>query len=148
MNDFDLVKQIIAGDETAFKCFFEVNRRIVINTCFKFVNFKEITEDITQEFFIEVYRSIKHFKGSSQLSTWIYCIAVTKSIDYLRARKSQKRFALFKNLITHDEEGSQVPDEKNLNPSRELERGDRLKIIKIRFPKTKESHLLLAMLKI
>ena len=129
MIDSELVKLIVDGDKTAFREVFIQNRRIVINACYKFVNNKEIAEDLTQDVFVEVYRSISQFKGGSQLSTWIYRIAVTKSIDYLRAQKSQKRFALIKSLITNDDEENQIPDEKSMSPTKEMERADRLRII-------------------
>jgi RNA polymerase sigma-70 factor (ECF subfamily) len=49
------------------------------------------TEDVSQEVFIEVFQSIKSFRGDSKLSTWIFRIAVTESLDAIRKRNRKKR---------------------------------------------------------
>ncbi len=63
----------------------------VINICYSYTNNIADAEDISQEVFVEVYRSIDQFKMQSSLSTWIYRIASNKSIDYLRKQKRIKR---------------------------------------------------------
>lgn len=52
-------------------------------------------EDITQEVFITVFRSVLSFNGKSALSTWIYRITVNKCLDHLRAQGRQKRQGVF-----------------------------------------------------
>lgn len=47
----------------------------------------EDAEDILQETFINVYRSLEGFKGESQLFTWLYRIATNESLQFLRRRK-------------------------------------------------------------
>ena len=59
-------------------------------------------EDIAQEVFIQVYRSIQNFKGESLLSTWIYRITITKSLDHLRSKKRKKRFGFLSSLFGDD----------------------------------------------
>ncbi len=44
-------------------------------------------EDVAQEVFIAVHEHIRSFRGDAKLSTWIYRIAITKSLDALRKRK-------------------------------------------------------------
>ena len=43
-------------------------------------------EDLTQEVFLKISRSLKNFKGDSQISTWIYRIATNTALDRLRCR--------------------------------------------------------------
>jgi RNA polymerase sigma factor (sigma-70 family) len=76
----------------------------VFNTCLSYVLNTEDAEDITQEVFIEIYRSLDKFKQEANISTWIYRITVNKSLDFLRRKKSKKRFAFFSNLF-HEETG-------------------------------------------
>ena len=64
----------------------------VRNTCFRYVNNIEDADDIAQEVFIQVYESMNHFREESQISTWVYRIAVNKSLDFLRSKKTKKTF--------------------------------------------------------
>jgi RNA polymerase sigma-70 factor (ECF subfamily) len=60
-------------------------------------------KDISQEVFIEVYQSISSFRQNSALSTWIYRIAVTKSLDEIRKRKRKKRIMDVGKMLHLDE---------------------------------------------
>ncbi len=129
MHELELVNLVISGDEGAFRTVFEQSQRMVINTCYRFVNNKEAAEDLTQDVFVEVFRSIKNFKGGSKLSTWIYRIAITKSIDYLRTQKRKKRFAFLKSLPDNDEPEEQIVNNDSINPEKEMENKDRIRIL-------------------
>ena len=59
----------------------------------------EDAEDIAQEVFIQVFHSINQFKGDCKLSTWLYRITLTKSLDFLRSKKRKKRFGFMKSLF-------------------------------------------------
>jgi RNA polymerase sigma-70 factor (ECF subfamily) len=71
----------------------------VYNSCIGILQNAQDAEDITQEVFVEVYRSVETFKGESKLSTWIYRIAITKSLDHLRSKKRKKRFGFMTSLF-------------------------------------------------
>ncbi|MBN1633976.1 MAG: RNA polymerase sigma factor [Ignavibacteria bacterium] len=85
--------------------------------CIGFLKNREEAEDVSQEVFIEVYRSLKNFKGECALSTWIYHIATSKSIDNIRKKNRKKRFALFNRNIEPDEteyhNGTEYDAERN-----------------------------------
>ena len=81
MQENELVNRLKNGDEEAFRIIFNDNQKKVINACYRLVNDIDTAEDLTQEVFIKVYSSISQFRGESQLSTWIYRIAITKSLD-------------------------------------------------------------------
>jgi RNA polymerase sigma-70 factor (ECF subfamily) len=57
-------------------------------------NYKD-TEDLTQEVFITVFKSIHQFIGELKISTWIYKIAVVKSLEYIWMKKHEKQFVFF-----------------------------------------------------
>ncbi len=59
-------------------------------------------EDIAQEVFVTVYRSILSFNEKSSVSTWIYRITVNKSLDHLRAASRQKRQSLLGRMFGGD----------------------------------------------
>ena len=66
----------------AFKKLVENYQDMVFNTALGIVQNAEDAEDVAQEVFIQVYRSIDQFKGDSRLSTWMYRITTTKALDH------------------------------------------------------------------
>lgn len=115
MEAVDLLEKLKAGDETAFNELVGLYSNRVINTCYKFLLDKEDAEDISQEVFIEVFLSIKSFRADAKLSTWIYRIAVTKSLDEIKRRKRKKRITSLGKILHMDEvanwiAGGTMPD--------------------------------------
>lgn len=86
----DLLKQ---GNKEAFCELVKANRKMVFNICYRFLLNKEDAEDISQEVFIEVFHSIHQFRREAKLSTWLYRIAVTKSLDEIKRLKRKKRYS-------------------------------------------------------
>ena len=103
MDDKELIKRIKVGDKSAFNELVAIHQNKVINTCYKFLLDKEDAEDVSQEVFIEVYQSILSFREDSKLSTWIYRIAVTKSLDELKKRNRKKRITSLGKLLHLDD---------------------------------------------
>jgi RNA polymerase sigma factor (sigma-70 family) len=99
-----LVELLRNGDEMAFRQVVEENQDRIYNTCLGFIRNEEDADDLAQEVFIEVFRSIHSFREESKLSTWIYRIAVTKSLEFIRSKKRQKRFANLRSLFLSDNE--------------------------------------------
>lgn len=96
-NEFiELLKR---GDRTAFAELVEEYQHVVFNTILSIVQQFQDAEDLTQEVFVQVYKSINNFRGDSKLSTWIYRIAVTKSLELERKRKAKRSIGFFKNLV-------------------------------------------------
>ena len=104
MNDHELLNQIRAGQQSAFKILVETHQKRVFNTVLAIVQNFEEAEDVAQEVFIEVYQSVHKFRGESKISTWLYRIATTKALEEIRKKKAQKRFAFFTNLFNDNNE--------------------------------------------
>ena len=104
MNELELIQQLRAGDELAFKSLVANYQDMVYNTAMGIVQNAEDAEDVAQEVFIQVYRSIDQFKGDSRLSTWIYRITTTKALDHIRSRRRKKRFAFITSLFGPNDE--------------------------------------------
>ena len=110
------------GEESAFRSLVEQYQDLVYNTALGIVQNESDAEDVAQEVFIQVFRSIGTFKSEAKLSTWIYRITTTRALDLLRARKSKKRFGLLKRLWETEEE-SPVENISDFNhPGVSLER--------------------------
>lgn len=108
MEDADFINQLKTGDRTAFNELVTVYRNQVINTCYRFLLDKKDAEDISQEVFIEVFQSIRSFRSNSKLSTWIYRIAVSKSLDEIKKRKRKKRFSSLGKMLHIDEVNERI----------------------------------------
>lgn len=104
MNEQELLNQLQAGNESAFKTLVETHQKRVFNTVLAIVQNFEEAEDVSQEVFMEAYQSVKKFRGDSKLSTWLYRIATTKALEEIRKKKTAKRFAFFTNLFGEDNE--------------------------------------------
>jgi RNA polymerase sigma factor (sigma-70 family) len=104
LNELELIQQLRAGDEQAFKTLVTNYQDLVYNTALGIVQNSEDAEDVAQEVFIQVYRSIDQFKGDARLSTWIYRITTTKALDHIRSRKRKKRFAFITSLFGPNDE--------------------------------------------
>jgi RNA polymerase sigma factor (sigma-70 family) len=105
LNESALIQSLKNGDEKAFEALVAAYRDRVYNTTLGFVQNEHDAEELTQDVFIKVYRKIEGFKGESKLSTWLYRIAVTQSIDFLRKKKRQKRGSFLTSLFGKQETG-------------------------------------------
>ncbi|MCP4121425.1 MAG: RNA polymerase sigma factor [Bacteroidetes bacterium] len=103
MSEKALIELLKEADESAFRQVVESFQDKIYNTCLHFLRDTGEAEDITQEVFIEVYRSVNKFKGNSSLSTWIYRIASNKCLEYQRYKKRKRRQAFFQSLLGIDE---------------------------------------------
>ncbi len=98
MNDHELIEKVIkSNDHSAFALLVDRYQKLVINTCRGFVNSYADAEDLAQDVFIELFESLPEFRHESKLSTWLYRIAVNKSLNYVRKRK---RESLLSSIIS------------------------------------------------
>ena len=93
------IQGIGEGNEPDFRFFYDQTKNRVFNLVLGYVRNREDAEEITQDVFIEVFRSAHAFKGDASVTTWLYRIAVNKSLDFLKHRQRRKRFAFITNLF-------------------------------------------------
>ncbi len=120
MKETDLINDIISGDERAFKVLVDHYASMVFRVIMSFGLSREDAEDISQEVFIEVYNNIKKFRKESGISTWMYRIAINKSINYNRKSKrliwnrqdSDDISAIDKSIFEQSSEDNLISDEQ------------------------------------
>lgn len=98
----ELLQQIVAGDQQAFRELYEQFKGRVYNTCLSYLQHENDAEEAMQDVFVEVYHSAAGFRGTASLSTWIYRIAINKCLDRLRYKNRQKRFAFISSIFNKD----------------------------------------------
>lgn len=91
IEEQEIVDQFLGGDIQVFEVIVNDFKDRVMNICFSYTNDLNDAEDVSQEVFIEVYKSLRQYKKQSSLATWIFRIASNKSIDFIRKRKRLKR---------------------------------------------------------
>jgi RNA polymerase sigma-70 factor (ECF subfamily) len=96
----DIIQRIAAGDRGAFRQLYDMYSVRVYNTCLSYLHDVSDAEEITQDVFLEVHQSAARFLSRSSVTTWIYRIAVNKSLDKIRYRKRHKRFAFISSLFS------------------------------------------------
>lgn len=86
MPDSDLITRAAGGDPTAFQALVERHRAMVYRVAYQFAGNHHDAEDIAQDVFIKVYRSLDKFRHDAQLSSWLYRIVMNACIDNHRRR--------------------------------------------------------------
>ena len=129
MEDAELIRAVKAGEAGAFQSLVEQYQDRVINTCYGFVRDREDAKDIAQEVFIEIYQSLEKFREEAKLSTWIYRISVTKSLDFLRRKNRKKRMGQFKKLFNIDDVAERIEQPSGNNPDKNMEARERAQIL-------------------
>lgn len=87
------------GDQRAYRHLYDQYSSRVYNTALSYLQSATDAEDITQEVFLEVFRSVEQFRGGSSVSTWVYRIAVNKCLDQLKFRHRKKRYGIIRSLF-------------------------------------------------
>jgi len=129
LEDSSLISQLQNGEESAFRYLVENYQQKIYHTCLGFLKNEEEADDKAQEVFIEIYESIHGFRQDSKLSTWIYRIAVTKSLEALRRKKQKKRNAHLLSYLGIQGEAFSIQADKFYHPGVQLENKERASIL-------------------
>jgi RNA polymerase sigma factor (sigma-70 family) len=94
VDDRVLVRQAQAGEYTAFDSLVQKYQERIYATIYHMTSNHEDANDLTQETFIKAYKALSSFKGDSSFFTWVYRIAVNKTINFLKGRKNKIHLSL------------------------------------------------------
>lgn len=108
-----LVQRAQAGDERAFQEIFRRDRNVVSRLVFRLLGPDADLEDVVQDTFVHVYRSIGSFKGEAKFSTWLYRLTTNVVRMHLRRKRSRPRVVTDQVPETPAADGPQqeAPDE-------------------------------------
>ena len=102
-DDFDLARRCVSGDRIAQRELFQRERRRVHVILYRVLGSNSEMEDLLQETFIEIFRSISSFRGDATLGTWLDRIAVRVAYAHLtRRRVEQVRLSVVPEPISSD----------------------------------------------
>lgn len=86
-DDLTLVRQAQAGDANAYDELVRRYQRQIYGVVYHMTSHHEDANDLTQEAFVKAWQALKSFKGDSSFFTWIYRIAVNRTLNHLKQRK-------------------------------------------------------------
>ncbi|MBR9914528.1 MAG: RNA polymerase sigma factor [Algicola sp.] len=87
-NDQILINQIIDGQTSAFSALVDNYKDLVFTLALRMLKNREEAEEVAQDTFVKIFKSLDTFKGDSKLSTWIYKVAYHSCLD--RIKKNRK----------------------------------------------------------
>jgi len=93
-EDWALVRRAQREDTAAYDELVRRYQERIYATIYHMTSNHEDANDLTQEAFIKAYRALKTFKGDSSFYTWVYRIAVNKTINFLKQRKNRVQMSL------------------------------------------------------
>jgi RNA polymerase sigma-70 factor (ECF subfamily) len=92
--EMDLVKRAQRGDLEAYDELIQRYQQRIYATVYNMTSNHEDANDLAQDSFIKAYQALKSFKGGSSFYTWLYRIAVNKTINFLKQRKNRVHMSL------------------------------------------------------
>jgi RNA polymerase sigma-70 factor (ECF subfamily) len=87
LNDQHYINLVIGGDSHAFAVLVDRYKNFVFTLSIKMLQNREEAEEVAQDVFIKVYRSLQKFKTESKFSTWLYRITYNTCLDKMRSKK-------------------------------------------------------------
>jgi RNA polymerase sigma-70 factor (ECF subfamily) len=93
-SDDGLVKASLAGKLDAYDELVRRYQQRVYTTIYNMTSNHEDANDLVQEAFIRGFQALVSFKGDSSFYTWIYRIAVNKTLNFLKSRKNKQAMSL------------------------------------------------------
>jgi len=88
-----LIARAAAGETAAFRQLYDRHRTDVARLVYRMLGARSDLEDVIQEVFVQVYKSLKDFRGQSKFSTWLHRVTVNVVLMHRRAARSRPVFA-------------------------------------------------------
>lgn len=120
VEDAEVLRRAGAGDADAFREVFVRHRADVARLVYRMLHAPADLEDVVQEVFVQVFRSLKDFRGQSKFSTWLHRVTVNVVLMHRRSAKSRP-------VLAPEAPQELVPDVERLRPDEEAEKAERLR---------------------
>ena len=113
----------------AYETLVLIYEKLVYNICLRYSLSAEDSQDVTQEVFLKMWRSLPSFKWESSFNTWMFRIAQNSCLDHLRKLGREHTVSL-----TYEDDEDGVIKESELidpapEPSEQLERSEKIELL-------------------
>jgi RNA polymerase sigma-70 factor (ECF subfamily) len=119
-DDDAMVRRAAAGDADAFRALFVRHRSDVSRLVYRMLSAPADLDDVVQEVFVQVFRSLKDFRGQSKFSTWLHRVTVNVVLMHRRSARSRP-------VLTEEAPSDLVADEGQTLPDEDVERRERMR---------------------
>ena len=118
----NLIRRVQRGDRAAFDALVRRYDQEVLRMAMRIVPSYEEAQDLYQEAFLKVYRSIGRFRLESKFSTWLYRVVMNVCLDHLRRQKSRGEMQMPETREGEPDFMQSIPEGRAaLHPGRSLE---------------------------
>ena len=128
-----LVRRCVAGDAGAWEEIVQRFNRRIYNICYRFAGGGEDAEDLTQEVFIKIYRTMASFDAEkASFNTWVTTVTRNLLVDHFRKTKNDRITDSMDAPIGNEDEGqalSEKIEDKGLTPDQHVQKQQTQKIV-------------------
>ena len=120
-----LIQRCLGGDQRAWEAVVRQHWRKVFNVAYKFVGRHDEAEDLTQEIFLRIFKSLGTFDRRANFQTWLISVSRNLCIDHYRSRRKERE------TIDRDvDAGALSPASTEVGPVAMLEQRDRVAMLR------------------
>jgi RNA polymerase sigma-70 factor (ECF subfamily) len=121
----ELIARCLTGDQQAWEQIVRLHRRKVFNVAYKFVGKHDEAEDLTQDIFLKIFKSLDTFDRRANFQTWLISVSRNLCIDHYRSVRKERE------TIDRDvDPGDLAPVSTEISPYAALEHRDRVTLLK------------------
>nr|WP_294893970.1 RNA polymerase sigma factor [uncultured Pedobacter sp.] len=114
----------------SFNDIYKRYKNLVYNLSLSYVQNTEDAQDITQEVFVKIYQKLHFFnEEKASVKTWIYKITINQCLDFIKAKKTNKRFAFITRIFNTEPSSPELDIPHFDHPGVQMENKEQLKIL-------------------
>jgi RNA polymerase sigma factor (sigma-70 family) len=111
MTDEQLIDRVRQGHSDAYRVLIERHKSYIYTLVYRMIPHKETAEDLTQEVFVKLFRSLAHFRGDAKFTTWLYRMTTNLVTDFRRSQKRKPYEALLDKMKGWFTDAREQPEE-------------------------------------
>ena len=120
-----LIQRCLQGDQLAWDAIVQRYRRKVFNVAYKFVGRHEEAEDLTQDIFLKIFKSLDTFDRRANFQTWLVSVSRNLCIDHYRSVRKERE------TINRDVDAGELsPASPDESPFEAIEQRDRVTLLR------------------
>jgi RNA polymerase sigma-70 factor (ECF subfamily) len=121
----ELIERCLRGDQVAWESIVRLHWRKVFNVAYKFVGKHDEAEDLTQDIFLKVFKSLDTFDRRANFQTWLISVSRNLCIDHYRSVRKERE-----TIDRAVDPGQLTPASPDVSPYGALEQRDRVVLLR------------------